>query len=267
MLLAIDIGNSNIVIGCIDGRRIERQYRVETDAARTEDEYAAGIKQILALDGVSADVFDGAIISSVVPPLTGCMQAAVKKITGLDALVVGAGIKTGLNIRIDDPAQLGSDLVATAVAAVAYYELPVIIFDMGTATTIGLVDRGANFMGGAIFPGVALSMNALVSGTSQLPKVPIEAPDRCVSSNTIDCMKSGAIFGTASMMDGMIDRIEEELGAKTRVVATGGLSARVVPYCKHEITHDADLLLLGLAALYEKNVKPPAQGMATATRP
>jgi type III pantothenate kinase len=260
MILAIDIGNSNIVIGCIDGHSIERLYRVETDASRTEDEYAAVIKQILGLDGVGTDIFDGAIISSVVPPLTGCMQTAVKKIAGLDALVVGAGMKTGLNIRIDDPAQLGSDLVAAAVAAATHYELPVIIFDMGTATTIGLVDKGANFMGGAIFPGVALSMNALVSGTSQLPKVPIEAPARCISSNTIDCMKSGAIFGTASMMDGMIDRIEEELGAKTRVIATGGLAARILPHCKHEITHDADLLLRGLAALYEKNVKPRERG-------
>ncbi|MDR1588678.1 MAG: type III pantothenate kinase [Oscillospiraceae bacterium] len=255
MLLAIDIGNSNIVIGCIDGHSIRHLYRVETDASKTEDEYAAGIKQILGLDGVGTDIFDGAIISSVVPPLTGSMQAAVKKITGRDALVVGAGMKTGLNIRIDDPAQLGSDLVAAAVAVVAHYELPVIIFDMGTATTIGLVDKGANFMGGAIFPGVALSMNALTSGTAQLPKVPIEAPAKCVSTNTIDCMKSGAIFGTASMMDGMIDRIEAELGAKTRIVATGGLSARVVPYCKHEIIHDADLLLRGLAVLYEKNVR------------
>ncbi|MDR1217331.1 MAG: type III pantothenate kinase [Oscillospiraceae bacterium] len=255
MILAIDIGNSNIVIGCVDGREITRLYRVETDISRTEDEYAAGLKQILGLDGVDFKMFDGAIISSVVPPLTDCMKSAVRRITGVEALVVGSGMKTGLNIKIDDPGQLGSDLVASAVAASESYELPVIIFDMGTATTIGLVDKGANFMGGAIFPGVAASMNALVSATAQLPKVPLEAPAKCISTNTIDCMKSGAIFGTASMMDGMIDRIEAELGAETRVVATGGLAGRIIPYCRHNITHDADLLLRGLALLYEKNVK------------
>jgi type III pantothenate kinase len=228
---------------------------VETDISRTEDEYAAGLKQILGLDGIDAGLFNGAIISSVVPPLTDCMKSAVMRITGIEALVVGAGMKTGLNIKIDDPGQLGSDLVASAVAAAESYELPVIIFDMGTATTIGLVDKGSNFMGGAIFPGVAASMNALVSATAQLPKVPLEAPVKCISTNTIDCMKSGAIFGTASMMDGMIDRIEAELGAATRVVATGGLAGRIIPYCRHTVMHDADLLLRGLALLYEKNVK------------
>jgi type III pantothenate kinase len=255
LILAIDIGNSNIVIGCVDGREIARLYRVETDISRTEDEYAAGIKQILGLDGIDAGLFDGAIISSVVPPLTDCMKSAVRRITGVETLVVGSGMKTGLNIKIDDPGQLGSDLVASAVAAAENYELPVIIFDMGTATTIGLVDKGANFMGGAIFPGVASSMSALVSATAQLPKVPLEAPAKCISTNTIDCMKSGAIFGTASMMDGMIDRIEAELGAVTRVVATGGLAGRIIPYCRHAVTHDANLLLSGLALLYEKNAK------------
>jgi type III pantothenate kinase len=253
MILAVDIGNSNIVIGCVDGREIIRLYRVETDISRTQDEYAAGIKQILGLDDIDAGVFDGAIISSVVPPLTGIVWGAVKKITGMESLVVGAGMKTGLNIKLDDPGQLGGDLVASAVAAAEFYEPPVIIFDMGTATTIGLVDKGATFMGGAIFPGVETSMNALVSATAQLPKVPIEAPEKCISANTIDCMKSGAIFGTAAMMDGMIDRMESELGAKTRVVATGGLCSRVVPYCKHEIIQDPNLLLRGLALLYEKN--------------
>jgi type III pantothenate kinase len=258
MVLAIDIGNSNIVVGCVDGREITRLYRMETDISKTEDEYAAGLKQILGLDGIDVGAFDGAIISSVVPPLTGGVKSAVMRITGVEALIVGAGMKTGLNIKIDDPGQLGSDLVASAVAAVDSYELPVIIFDMGTATTIGIVDKGANFVGGAIFPGVASSMNALVSATAQLPKVPLEAPARCISSNTIECMKSGAIFGTASMMDGMIDRMEGELGAKTRVVATGGLAERIIPYCRHEVTHDPDLLLRGLALLYGKNVKKSA---------
>lgn len=253
MLLAIDVGNSNIVIGCINGGEISHVFRMVTDNSKTEYEYAVGIKNILEFDGLSCDGFDGAIISSVVPPLITVLKAAVKSITGKNAIVVSAGIKTGINILIDDPAQLGSDLVADGVAAVATYTLPVIVIDMGTATTISAIDSRANYIGGALCPGLALSMNALSSGTSQLPKVPIEPPEKCISTNTIDCMKSGAIFATASMLDGMIDRFEEELGMKATVVATGGLSSRIVPYCKHEIILDENLLLRGLGIIYEKN--------------
>jgi len=255
MLLAIDVGNSNIVIGCINAGEISHVFRMVTDISKTEYEYAVGIKSILEFDGIQCDGFDGAIISSVVPPLLTVLKSAVKRITGKNALTVGAGIKTGLNILLDDPAQLGSDLVADAVAAVATYPLPIIIFDMGTATTISVIDKHGSHIGGALFPGVGLSMNALSSGTSQLPKVPIEPPDKVINGNTIDAMKSGAIFGTASMVDGMIDRIEEELGLTATVVATGGLSSKIVPYCRHEISHDANLLLRGLGIIYEKNKK------------
>jgi type III pantothenate kinase len=253
MLLAIDVGNSNIVIGCIEDGGISHVFRMVTDNSKTEYEYAVGIKSILDFQGIQCDAFDGAIISSVVPPLVTVLKAAVKSITGRTALVVGAGVKTGMNILIDDPAQLGSDLVADGVAAIAGYKLPVIVFDMGTATTISVIDGRGNYLGGVLYPGVALSMNALSRGTSQLPKVPIEPPDKVISANTIDCMKSGAIFGTASMVDGMIDRIEEELGAKATVIATGGLSGRIVPYCRHEIVHDEHLQLRGLSIIYEKN--------------
>lgn len=253
MLLAIDVGNSNIVIGCISGGEISHVFRMVTDISKTEYEYAVGIKNILEFEGIRCDGFDGVIISSVVPPLLPVLKTAVKNITGKTALIVGAGIKTGMNILIDDPATLGSDLVADGVAAIAAYKLPVIVFDMGTATTISVIDAHGNYLGGALYPGVALSMNALSSGTSQLPKVPIEPPEKVICANTIDCMKSGAIFGTVSMVDGMIDRIEEELGMKTTVVATGGLSGRIAPYCRHEIIHDEYLLLRGLGIIYEKN--------------
>lgn len=253
MLLAIDVGNSNVVIGCIDAGEISHVFRMVTDISKTEFEYAVGIKNILEFEGIRCDGFDGAIISSVVPPLLNVLKSAVKRITGKNALAVGAGIKTGINILIDDPAQLGSDLVADAVAAIAAYALPIVIFDMGTATTISVIDQRGNHIGGALFPGVGLSMNALSSGTSQLPKVPIEPPEKVINGNTIDAMKSGAIFGTASMVDGMIDRIETELGMKTTVIATGGLSSRIIPYCKHEIIHDENLLLRGLGIIYEKN--------------
>jgi type III pantothenate kinase len=170
-------------------------------------------------------------------------------------MVVGAGIKTGLNILIDNPAQLGSDLAVSAVAALNEYKPPIIAVDMGTATTIMVIDKNGSFLGGQILPGVALSMNALASKTSQLPKVSIEAPKKVIGTNTIDSMKSGAVFGAASMLDGMIDRIEEEIGMSATVVATGGLSGSIVPHCKHEIICDDDLLLKGLAIIYEKNVK------------
>ena len=253
MLLALDVGNSNIVIGCIENGEITHVFRMVTNISKTEFEYAVEMKNILEFEGLDLKAFDGAIISSVVPPLVNVLKAAVKKITGKTALVVSAGIKTGMNILIDDPATLGSDLVADGVAAMTHYKLPVIVFDMGTATTISVIDQNGNFIGGALFPGVQLSMNALSSGTSQLPRVPIEPTGKVICANTIDCMKSGAIYGTASLIDGMVERIEEELGMKATVVATGGLSGRIVPYCKHKIHHDENLLLRGLAIIYEKN--------------
>jgi type III pantothenate kinase len=253
MILAIDVGNTHIVLGCIEGDEIRHIARITTNLTQTEYEYAALMRQVLDLGGMPADAFEGAILSCVVPPLTETLCSAIRRITGRRALVVGAGLKTGLNILIDNPAQLGSDLVVGAVAALAAYPPPILIFDMGTATTISVLDAEGRFLGGAIVPGVGLSLTALVAATAQLPKVPLEAPRRCISTNTIDCMKSGAVFGAASMVDGMIDRMEEELGRKATLLATGGLAGRIAPHCRHEIVCDDDLLLRGLAILYQKN--------------
>jgi type III pantothenate kinase len=254
MLLAIDIGNSNVVIGCLDeNNKTTALFRMVTDLKKTEDEYAAGMKTILEYNGMDLTAFEGAIICSVVPPLTEIFHLAVEKIIGCNALVVGAGIKTGLNIMIENPASLGSDLVAASVAAMAEFPLPVIVIDMGTATTVTVVDQGNRFIGGAIVPGVALSMNALSSGTSLLQKVPIEAPKKTISTTTIECMQSGAVFGTAALLDGIIDRFEQELGCKTSLVATGGMAAKIIPHCRHEIVYDENLLLRGLGMIYKKN--------------
>lgn len=254
MLLAIDIGNSNVVFGCLnEENKVVRQFRMVTDLKKTEDEYAAGMKTILEFNDLSCENIEGAIISSVVPPLTEIFRTAVEKFIGVRALVLGAGLKTGLNIMIEDPGSLGADLVAASVAAMAEYPLPVIVFDMGTATTITVVDKGNKYIGGAIVPGVALSMNALSSGTSLLQKVPIEAPKKCINTTARESMQSGAVFGTASLLDGMIDRFEQELGCKASLVATGGLSEKIVPHCRHTIAYDADLLLRGLAMIYRKN--------------
>ena len=256
MLLAIDIGNSNVVIGCLnDKNETVSLFRMVTDLKKTEDEYAAGMQTILDHNNINSDAFEGAIICSVVPPLTEIFRTAVKKITGCHALVVGAGIKTGLNILIDDPSSLGSDLVAAAVAAMVQFPQPVIVIDMGTATTLTVIDEGNRFIGGAIVPGVALSMNALSGGTSLLHKVPIEAPKKCINGTTTACMQSGAVYGNAALLDGMIDRFEAELGKKTTVVATGGIAPKVIPHCKHEIIYDEDLLLKGLGIIYRKNTR------------
>ncbi|MBP1736650.1 MAG: type pantothenate kinase [Oscillospiraceae bacterium] len=258
MLLAIDVGNSNIVIGYMKNDEIIHVSRIATDTKKTEDEYAVMLKQLTDFYHIDATKIEGVIICSVVPHVTGIFKEAVRRAIGLQAIVVGAGVKTGLNIAIDNPAQLGSDLVADGVAAVAFYKTPVIVFDMGTATTISVIGHNASYLGGAIFPGLRLSLNALSSHTAQLPTVPIEAPRNCIGTNTIDCMKSGSIFGTASMVDGMIQRIEDELGEKASVVATGGLASSIVPYCKRDICYDENLLLRGLNIIYLKNRKKKA---------
>lgn len=256
MLLTIDIGNTNVVMGCLDkDDRVLHLFRMVTDLKKTEDEYASVMKMILSHNQVDCEGFEGAIICSVVPPLTHIFQEAVEKTIGKKALVVGAGIKTGLNIMIENPASLGSDIVAASVAAMAEYPLPVIVIDMGTATTITVVDKGNKFIGGAIVPGVALSMNALSAGTSLLQKVPIEAPKKCIHTTTIECMQSGAVYGNAALLDGMIDRFCQELGCQPSLVATGGIASKIVPHCNHKITYDENLLLKGLGMIYRKNTR------------
>ena len=244
MILAVDIGNTNIVLGCLDGNTVCGTARLATAPRRTEHEYAAFIRQVFDFSDQFYTDFDGAIVSSVVPPLTYVLCEAIRMLTGHTPLVVGAGVRTGLNIRIDNPAQLGSDLVATAVAAGADYPVP---------ATITVLDGTGDFLGGAIIPGLSVSLTALASNTSQLPRIPIEAPKHVIGTNTIACMQSGAVFGAASMLDGMIDRIEDELGCPASIIATGGLSGSVVPYCRHEIQLDDTLLLRGLGKIYEKN--------------
>lgn len=254
-ILALDVGNTHIVLGCVRDGEILHVARMATQAAKTEDEYAVEMRAILYLEGVDPKGFDGAILSSVVPQVTDQLCTAVRLVTGCETLIVSAGVKTGLNIRIDNPAQLGPDLVVGAVAAMDLYKPPMILIDMGTATTFSAIDASGAFLGGAIAPGVRMSLDALVAHTSLLQKINIEAPKKCIGSNTIDSMKSGVVLGAVAMLDGMIDRMEEELGEKTTVIATGGLAARVIPYCRHEILYDGDLLLKGLWMIYKKNQK------------
>jgi len=254
MLLAIDVGNTNIVLGCIEGDTIRCTARMATERTRTEDEYAMAMAQIFDLRGVDRAKLDGAILSSVVPELKPVLVRAVEMLCGITPLVVGAGIKSGLNIRIDNPAQLGSDLLVGAVGAMAKYPKPLLVFDFGTATTLSVIDEKGLYRGGMIMPGLRMAVEALASRTAQLPHIDLQAPAKVIGTNTIDCMNSGAIYGNAAMLDGVIDRVEEELGQPVAaVVATGGLTPKIAPYCKHKIEIENDLMLWGLKIIYEKN--------------
>lgn len=254
MIIAVDIGNTNIVLGCAENDKILFRERIATNQTNTELEYAVKIRAALEMNGIDTKSVDGAIISSVVPSVTGTVKAAIVKLTGTDVMVVGPGIRTGLSIMIDNPAQLGSDLVVDAVAGIAEYKTPLILIDMGTATTLSVIDGNNNYIGGAIMTGMAVSTDALISRTAQLPKIAFEKPKKVIGSNTIDCLKSGIMYSNASAIDGMIDRIEEELGEPCTVVATGGLSGVVIPLCKHrDIVLDDALLLKGLMLIYNKN--------------
>lgn len=253
MVLTIDIGNTNIVVGGAEEKKINFVSRIATDKNRTEFEYAILLDGILSINKSKNDIIEGAVISSVVPPLTSVMKKAAEMVCGKTPLIVTPHIKTGLDIKTDNPAALGSDLVVDAVAALAEYKPPVIIIDMGTATTMSVIDKNSSYIGGAIIPGMVISQTALSANTSQLPYISISAPERVIGKNTVDSMKSGMIFAAASMLDGMIDRIQDELGEPALAVATGGLSGTVVPYCRRKIIYDSELLLKGLYILFKMN--------------
>ncbi len=253
MALAVDIGNTNIVLGCFHGERIDFIARIATERGRTAEQYAAEIKSIIQLYDKDPKNIDGSIISSVVPPLTTVLKNAVERITGKTPLVVSPQMDSGVTVAIDDPKQLGADLLVTAVAGIKRYPLPQIIIDMGTATTLSVLDKEGRFLGGSILAGVNLSLNALSGGTAQLPAIDLSNPKKACGSNTIDCMVSGAVYGNAAMIDGMIDRLNDELGEEATVIATGGIAKLIIPHCHHEITLNDDLLLQGLADLYYRN--------------
>ena len=255
MILAIDVGNTNIVLGCIDGDECLFVERLSTVRTKTELEYAIDIKNVLDIYHIHRSDIEGGIVSSVVPQITNIVKLAVEKILKKEVLVVGAGIKTGLNIRMDNPAQLGSDLVVNAVAGIAEYPVPLLILDLGTANTVSVIDKNKNYIGGMIYPGIGVSLDSLTARASQLGGIGIEAPEHIIGKNTVECMKSGIIYSSAAAIDGIIDRLQDELEGEATVIATGGLAEKIVPHCKREIILDDDLLLKGLAVIYRKNRK------------
>lgn len=253
MILVIDIGNSNIVIGGVEENEIVFEARVRTETTKTSDQYCVDLKILLDVYGIDTKNIEGSIIASVVPQVLNSMQTAVKKLTGQQSLVVGPGLKTGLNIRLENPAQTGADLVVGCVAALKEHKPPMIVIDMGTATTMVVLDETGALIGGSISPGIKISMDALTERTALLPGLQLDQPKRTIGRNTIDCMRSGIMTGAACMLDGMIARMEEELGQKTTVVATGGIAKFILPLCRKEIVYDKDLLIKGLAAIYRDN--------------
>ena len=252
MLLTIDIGNSNICMGCVKDHKVQFVERMNSDRNKTDLEYAVLCRTVMWLHQIDISSLRGAIISSVVPPLTGLLSQAIEKLTGIKAMVVGPGMKTGINIL---PQGVGADLVVGAVAAIQYYGAPAIIIDMGTATTMTVIDRNQSFIGGIIYPGVAISLESLESGTAQLPHIQIKAPDKVIHTDTIACMQAGVVYGNAGAMDALIERMQAELGYETKIIASGGLAPLIVPHCKHDIIIDDELLLKGLDIIFHKNCK------------
>lgn len=253
MILAIDIGNTNIVLGGFEEDALTFTARLSTDPAKTEDEYASALLSVLTIHQVDPAGITGAMVSSVVPPLTRILTKAVQYLFGVKPMVVGPGIKTGINIRCDSPSSVGTDIICACVATQQLYGCPALIVDLGTATKMMVINASGSFIGVSICPGVMMGLNALAEQTAQLPKVSLEAPKLIVAKNTADCMKSGVIYGNASMVDGMIDRINEEMGESLPVYATGGMASVIADHCKHSMTLDEHLVLKGLNILYKKN--------------
>ena len=253
MVLAIDIGNTHIVLGCFKERELLFTELLSTVKSYSDLEYASLLKSALDFNDQSIEKIEGAIISSVVPQLTGTIKKAVTRLTSIEPIIVGPGVKSGLKIKIDNPAQLGSDLVVSAVAGIKEYGVPQINIYMGTATAFSLIDKDKNFIGTSIGAGMGIEAEALSSKTSQLPNIAFETPKKVIGTNTIDSMKSGLIFQNAALIDGMIDRIEEEYGEKCVLTATGRYASIVAPLCKHKIIIDEDMILKGLINVYYKN--------------
>ena len=253
MILTIDIGNSNIVLGGVKDDQIIFEARLRTEVTKTSDQYCVDLKILMEVYGVSNKDIEGTIIASVVPQVLNSMRTAIQKLTGKVPLVVGPGLKTGLNILLENPGQTGADLVVADVAALREHKPPLIVIDMGTATTMSVLDKNGAHIGGCIIPGVKISMDALTDRTALLPGLQLDQPKKAIGRNTIDAMRSGIMLGTACMLDGMVERMEAELGCKTTVIITGGIAKFIAPMCKTPMIYDKDLIVKGLAALYRDN--------------
>ena len=255
MLLAIDVGNSNTSVGLFDkGKNLKFLASLDTDSRKTADQISVDLMNLFMLYRFHYTEVSGAILCSVVPPLNFMMEKALTRLLGRPPMVVGPGVKTGLNIRMPVQTQVGADIVADAVSALEKFSPPIITLAMGTATTIGVISQGRNYEGGLLLPGVNVSLEALSRRAAQLPDISLQHPKSLIGKTTEDCMRSGIVYGTAGMLDGVIDRIREEFpGQKLSVVATGGNAPVIVRYCRNPIIYDKYLLMDGLWTIYQKN--------------
>ncbi len=255
MLLAIDVGNSNISVGLFDeGRELKFLASLDTDNRKTADQISIDLMNIFALYHYDLSDVTGAIFSSVVPPMNFMMSKALTRLLGKAPMEVGPGIRTGLNIRMENHNQLGADLVANAVSALVKYPAPIVLIDLGTATPISYISSKRTYEGGLMFPGVYMSLDALSERAAQLPDISLQHPKNLIGKNTEDCMKNGIVYGTAGMLDGIIDRIramvpDEEL----TVVATGSPAPVIVRHCRNKVIYDKYLLMEGLWEIYNRN--------------
>lgn len=257
MLLAVDIGNTNIKFGIFNGDDLIRTLTISCNKDKTADEYSVELYSLIRVMGIHRQNFTGCIISSVVPTVTQRIDAAVRALLNVEPLVLGPGVKTGLNIRIEDPSTLGADLVAACVAAINELPAPCIVISMGTATVMCVIGPDKAMLGGPIAPGVMISLNALTGNAALLISVALDAPDSVIGNNTDRSIRSGVVWGTVCMIDGMIDRIEKELGSECSVVATGGMAKTIIKHCAHDIVIKDDLIMQGLRIIYNKNQKQP----------
>ncbi len=255
MLLTADVGNTNIKLGIFDGDRLAYKLRFSTNDKMTSDEFAVELYTFFQIYDIDYRRINGSIISSVVPKVTQPLREAIEIVTGANSFVIGPGLKTGMDLRIDRPETLGGDLVCGCVGAYEKYGGPVIVVFMGTATVIAYVGENCVYYGGIIAPGVGISLDALTSRGALLPAVDLQAPKKAICTNTADCIRSGVVNGAACMLDGMIDRFQQETGNECKIVATGGLAPQIIRSCAHEISFEENIILYGLRSIYERNRK------------
>ena len=255
MVLTVDIGNTNIVLGVFDGDRLTLSARISTDKSRTSDEYSVMLKGIFEINGLDLSRFEGIILSSVVPQLNEVMCRALSRFTAVRVLTVGPGLRTGFQILADDPTELGADQVCNVAGALTEFAGPLVIADSGTATTLTVVNSQSNICGVIICPGLRLAAEALAGGTAQLPHIPLEGPVKAYGRNTVECMRTGIVGGTAAMIEGLVRGVERDFGEPVRLILTGGMSQLLLPHIERPVEHRPDLLVHGLYSLYKRNAR------------